>query len=81
MDVQMIFSREQIPGEENDVSTYSFDDFKKERLIGKGTFGKVYLVKNAKENSKIYAMKSIRKDAVIEHDSLARLRNEKLIML
>lgn len=72
----MIFSREQAPGEES----ASFADFKKERLIGKGTFGKVYLVTNVK-NSETYAMKSIRKDAVIEHDSLESLRNEKLIML
>ena len=41
---------------------------------------KVYLVENAK-NGKYYAMKSIRKDVVIDHDSLESLAVEKLILL
>lgn len=43
-----------------------FEDFKIVCIIGKGTFGKVYLVQNW-ENEKFYAMKSIRKDIVLEN--------------
>jgi len=49
-------------------------------LIGRGIFGKVYLVENNK-NKKLYAMKSIRKDVIIDHDSLESLKVEKLILL
>ena len=58
----------------------SFDDFEIKKIIGKGTFGKVYLVENM-TNGKRYAMKSIRKDIVIEHDSIENLHLEKLILL
>jgi hypothetical protein len=34
-----------------------------------------------KKNKKRFAMKSIRKDVVIEHDSLESLKVEKLILL
>jgi serum/glucocorticoid-regulated kinase 2 len=49
-------------------------------LIGRGTFGKVYLVKN-KTTGTIHAMKSIRKDIVLQNDSLESLMVEKLILL
>jgi hypothetical protein len=38
------------------------------------------LVENNK-NKKLYAMKSIRKDVIIDHDSLESLKVEKLILL
>lgn len=50
------------------------------KIIGKGTFGKVYLVNN-KNNGKLYAMKSIRKDAVIEYNTFEKVSIEKLILL
>ena len=49
-------------------------------MLGKGTFGKVLLVQNVK-NNRYYAMKCIRKDVVLEHDSLESLQVEKLILL
>ena len=58
----------------------AFEDFSIIRLVGKGTFGKVYLVQNRK-NGQSYAMKSIRKDIVLEHDSIESLMVEKLILL
>jgi serine/threonine protein kinase len=69
-----------MPNEEEDIQSYEFSDFKIIRLIGRGNFGKVYLVKN-QNNQKFYAMKSIRKDVVLEHDSLESLKVEKLILL
>lgn len=63
-----------------DVSKFKFEDYKIIKHIGRGTFGKVYLVKNVKTN-KLFAMKSIRKDVVLQHESLESLKVEKLILL
>lgn len=60
--------------------TATFEDFDLIKIIGRGTFGKVYLVK-CKNNFKLYAMKVIRKDIVIQHDSIDSLEVEKLILL
>ena len=50
---------------ENDEASYSLQDFKIIKLIGRGTFGKVYLVKDQRKNQ-LFAMKSIRKDRIIQ---------------
>jgi len=42
-------------------------DFKFTMLLGRGTFGKVYLAELAKLN-KTYAIKAIRKDVLIEYN-------------
>ena len=46
------------------MTEVTWDDFELISVIGKGTFGKVYLVNN-KLNGRFYAMKCIRKDVVI----------------
>jgi serine/threonine protein kinase len=43
------------------------EDFIIRRMIGKGTFGKVYLVENS-FSKKLYAMKCIRKDIIIDNE-------------
>ena len=55
------------------------DDFEIVKLIGKGAFGKVYCVQNVK-TGKIYAMKTIRKDLVIEQNQISNLSTEKEIL-
>ena len=72
----MLYSKE--PQDADDQAT--FEDFKIIHLIGRGTFGKVYLVQH-QHTKTMYAMKSIRKDIVLEHDSLESLKVEKLILL
>ena len=47
-----------------DVSKFKFEDYKIIKHIGRGTFGKVYLVKNV-QTGQFFAMKSIRKDVVL----------------
>ena len=42
-------------------------DFQIKKMIGRGTFGKVYIVENTLESGKLYAMKCIRKDLVLEN--------------
>lgn len=61
------------------VTEMNWDDFELISIIGRGTFGKVYLVNN-KQNDKFYAMKCIRKDVVIQHESVESLQVEKLIL-
>ena len=56
----------------NTVTETTWDDFELLSIIGRGTFGKVYLVKN-KLSDKYYAMKCIRKDVVIQHESVESL--------
>lgn len=45
----------------------SMDDFKIIVVLGKGTFGKVFLAEN-KLTKKLYAIKVIRKDILIEYN-------------
>lgn len=61
------------------VTEVTWDDFELISIIGRGTFGKVYLVNN-KQNDRHYAMKCIRKDVVIQHESVESLQVEKLIL-
>jgi len=42
-------------------------DFTLKKVIGRGSFGKVFLVEK-KDTKKIYAMKSLRKDIIIDYD-------------
>jgi serine/threonine protein kinase len=43
----------------------TLEDFKIRKVIDKGSFGKVFLVVN-KNNGKLYAMKRINKDILID---------------
>jgi len=55
------------------------EDFEMMRIVGKGTFGKVFQVMHRK-TKKIYAMKCIRKDVVIENEQMDSLKLEKEIL-
>jgi tRNA A-37 threonylcarbamoyl transferase component Bud32 len=56
-----------------------FEDFEILMVIGRGTFGKVFLAE-LKENKKLYAIKSIRKDVLIQFDQVENTILEKDIM-
>ena len=43
------------------------NDFLVKSVIGKGSFGKVFLVEK-KDSGKVYAMKSLRKDVILDYD-------------
>ncbi len=48
-------------------------------MIGKGTFGKVYLVEQS-TTGKLFAMKCIRKDIVLENDQMDNIQLERDIL-
>ena len=52
------------------------EDFVSLRGIGSGAFGKVYLVR-CKKDQKIYAMKAIRKDVILDADMVEATAMEK----
>ena len=55
------------------------DDFKIQRVIDKGSFGKVFLVVNVKTRE-MYALKRINKDVLIEKKQITNIKNEKDIL-
>jgi len=52
--------------------TAKLEDFKILKMIGKGTFGKVFLVEH-QQTGKLYAMKCIRKDIIIENEQMENI--------
>lgn len=48
---------------------HKLEDFKLKMLLGRGTFGKVFLAELEKEK-KMYAIKAIRKDVLIEFNQV-----------
>ena len=66
-------------GEESKGAGPTLDDFKILVVLGKGTFGKVFLAE-FKQNKKLYAIKVIRKDVLIEYNQVKNTKLEKEIM-
>ena len=58
----------------------ALEEFQMISVVGKGTFGKVFLV-YLPVNQKFYALKSMRKDVIIEKNSLENINLERMIML
>jgi len=54
-------------------------DFIIRSVIGKGSFGKVFLVQKASDK-KVYAMKSLRKDVILDYDQIESTLLEKEIL-
>jgi serine/threonine protein kinase len=57
----------------------SIDDFKTLKVIGKGSFGTVFLVQK-RDDHKIFAMKVLNKKAIIERQELEHTKAEKNIL-
>ena len=57
----------------------SMNDFQPLKLVGKGSFGKVILVKYF-ENNKIYAMKILKKEEIIKRKQINHTKTERLIL-
>ncbi len=50
-----------------EIESVTLQDFSLKMIIGRGTFGKVYL---AERTEKLYAIKAIRKDTLIEYNQV-----------
>jgi len=55
-----------------DDTNVSLEDFKIVKMVGKGTFGKVFLVEHM-TTKKMYAMKVIRKDVILENEQMENI--------
>lgn len=62
-----------------DEKEIEFEDFKKLMVLGRGAFGKVFLVE-LQTTKELFAVKSIRKDILIEMDQVSSTLLEKQIM-
>lgn len=58
----------------------SLKDFQIKSVIGRGSFGKVFLVQKV-QDGKVYAMKSLRKDVILDYDQIESTLLEKDILL
>ena len=58
----------------------TLDDFTIHKVIGRGTFGKVFLIERKSKKGEVYAMKSIDKHDIIEQEQLEATILEKDIM-
>jgi len=57
----------------------SMDDFDKVSVIGKGSFGKVFLVRK-KDDKSVYALKVLNKKSIVERDEVEHTRYERDIL-
>ena len=64
----------------SDSKELRLEDFKIKKVLDKGSFGKVFLVVNTKDNQE-YAMKRINKNVLIEKGQIINTRTEKDILL
>lgn len=59
----------------------TIDDFELLKVLGKGSFGKVMLVKKKDEASnELYAMKTLRKAALLKRNQIAHTTTERTIL-
>lgn len=63
--------------EEKDKQTIGPEDFDLLKVIGKGSFGKVFLVRK-KDTQKVYAMKVLNKKIIIEKNEVEHTKSEKV---
>lgn len=55
-----------------DQKPAALQDFQIVKMIGKGTFGKVFLVRQV-DSGKLFAMKCIRKDIILENEQMENI--------
>lgn len=58
----------------------TLQDFVIRKVIGRGSFGKVFLVEK-KDTKEVYAMKSLRKDVILDYDQVESTKLEKEILM
>ena len=56
------------------------EDFVLKLMLGRGTFGKVFLAELPSDNNKLYAIKAIRKDVLLDFKQVKNTKLEKDIL-
>jgi serine/threonine protein kinase len=67
-----------VPGA-RDLPKMHLDDFKLIVVLGKGSFGKVFLAEH-KSTKEIYAIKSLKKDLIVQEDDIECTLNERKVL-
>jgi tRNA A-37 threonylcarbamoyl transferase component Bud32 len=67
------------PDEEHDEEKVGIKDFFRLKVIGKGAFGKVFLVRK-KDNNKVYAMKQLDKKDIKERGEVKHTKTEREVL-
>ena len=65
--------------ETNKDNINDFEEFELLKVLGRGAFGKVMLCQN-KKNQKYYAIKSMRKEDLIEKEHLSKTKTERYLL-
>ena len=63
----------------NSIKTVTLDDFQTMKILGRGSYGKVSLVKY-KKTGELYAMKGLKKDVLLDEDQVESTLLEKQIL-
>jgi len=56
------------------------DDFTLVKVLGKGSYGKVMLVRDKRDESKVYAMKMLRKENVVKRNQVEHTKTERNVL-
>lgn len=72
-------SRQTLYSRKIEYNNVVLDDFKTVKVLGRGAFGKVCLVEFSK-NKELYAMKSLKKDILLDQDQVENTLLEKKIL-
>ncbi|KAJ2610067.1 Serine/threonine kinase, partial [Coemansia sp. RSA 1804] len=78
--MQQPLQQQQQPMKGQVVRKVGADDFKFVKVLGKGNFGKVMLSEE-KSSNKLYAIKVLKKEFIVENDEFESTRSEKRVLL
>nr|CCA24743.1 protein kinase putative [Albugo laibachii Nc14] len=74
-----VMIKEMDGGDRPPVSKVTIEDFDLLKVLGKGSFGKVMMVRK-KDTKKIYAMKTLRKAALVKRNQILHTKTERSIL-
>ena len=64
----------------NPAITISKDDFHLVKVVGRGTFGKVFLVRK-KDSNQVYAMKVLKKEQIASRNLRVKTKGKNIILI
>lgn len=58
----------------------SLEDFEQVKVVGKGSYGKVFLVKHKSDPTQVYAMKTLQKDDIVKRNQTEHTKTERKVL-